>query len=85
MTEKTTPPAELGAASCSAVRRHRKALRELYRSKGVGRTVKQRLAYWESTVPDGYSISHNPTDAQRVAVFETSWLCDQFPQDFHFC
>lgn len=65
--------------------KHRKALTELYANHGVGRTVKQRLAYWESTCPSGYSISHNPTDKMKVAYFEQSWLSDQFPKDFKFC
>jgi hypothetical protein len=64
--------------------KHSKALRTLYVTNGVGRKVKQRLAYWEAQNPDGYSISHNPTDQQKVWVFESCWLFDKFPQDFHF-
>lgn len=60
---------------------HREALEELYSSKGVGDTVQHRLAFWESTT-DGYSISHNPTDEQKVAVFEATWLVENFPKDF---
>ena len=65
--------------------KHRRALKELYAKYGVGKTIKQRLAYWESTFPKGYSISHNPTNAQKVSVFEVCWLTDQFPKDSHFC
>lgn len=66
------------------VKKHDQAIAKHYTEHGVGRTIKQRLAYWESTV-DGYSISHNPTDKQKVGVFETIWLMDKYPKDFVFC
>jgi hypothetical protein len=65
--------------------KHAKAIRELYKKNGVGRTVEQRFAYWEAQNPDGYSISHSPTTQQKVWVFEMCWLTDHFPQDFIFC
>jgi hypothetical protein len=69
--------------------KHAKALRELYKKNGVGRTVAQRFAYWEAQNPDGYSISsfpyHKLTTQLKVWVFEAGWLTDQFPQDFVFC
>ena len=49
-------------------RTHHTALSELYKSKGVGRTVAQRLKFWESQEP-GCNFSHNPTDAQKVGCF----------------
>lgn len=65
-------------------RTHHTALSELYKSKGVGRTVAQRLKFWESQEP-GCNFSHNPTDAQKVGCFELSWLVQQFPKDFPSC
>lgn len=64
---------------------HTKEINNLYKSNGVGRTIKQRLSHWESQNPDGYSFSHNPTDKQKVAVFEQCWLSEHFPQDYIFC
>ena len=65
--------------------KHKKALKELYTKNGVGKLVEQRLAYWESTVPGGYSISHSPPDWVKVAIFEQCWLVDHYPKDFKFC
>jgi ornithine cyclodeaminase/alanine dehydrogenase-like protein (mu-crystallin family) len=65
--------------------RHCSALNELYRSHGVGETTEHKLAFWKSQHPGGCSISHNPTPEAKVAVMETSWLCDQFPNDFEMC
>ena len=67
--------------------KHRKALTDLYKSHGVGRLINQRFKFWESQHPDGYSISHNPTEKMSVAVFEMSWLVDQarFNKDFVVC
>jgi hypothetical protein len=64
---------------------HKKAPNNLYTTHGVGKSIKQRLAYWESTCPDGYHITHDPTDKQKVVVFEICWLVDHFPKDFTFC
>jgi hypothetical protein len=64
---------------------HIPALQKHYESHGVGDTTKHKLAFWESTCPDGYSISHNPSDEQRVAVFESCWIDDNYPQDAIFC
>lgn len=68
-------------------RRYQVALAALYREHGVGRTVDQRLAYWESTCPDGYFMSHDPEDALKVRLFEVSWLSDQprFMAEFPAC
>lgn len=65
--------------------KHANALRELYRSHGVGETVEHKFAFWESQHSGGYNISHNPTHEQAVAVFETSWLAEQFYGDFEHC
>ena len=50
----------------------------------VGDTTAHKLKFWEAKVGE-YYISHNPTDEQKVAVMELSWLADQFPQDMLFC
>ena len=61
-------------------RKFSSALSKYYVSQGVGRTVKQRLAHWESQGQFGYS--HNPTDKQKLGMHELSWLSDNFPMDF---
>lgn len=64
---------------------HQKAIDDLYEEHGVGKTIKNRLAFWNKQYPDGYSISHNPTDRQTVIILELCFLTDTFPQDFPSC
>lgn len=64
---------------------HQTALANHYTTHGVSDTVKHKLAYWESTCPNEYSISHNPSDEQSVAVFEACWINDNYPQDAILC
>ena len=66
-------------------KKHHAAIVELYRKHGVGKTTKQKLAFWESRHPHGYSISHNPTDKGKVVVFEACWCVEEFPADFIMC
>jgi hypothetical protein len=64
---------------------HKIALNLLYGKFGVGSTTKHKLAFWESRHPDGYSISHNPTDKVKVEIFQMVYLVDEFPKDFISC
>lgn len=66
-------------------KKHNAAIKELYTKHGVGRTVKQKLAFWDSQHPDGYSISHDPNDEQKVAILELCWLTEKFVADFPHC
>ena len=65
---------------------HQKALDELYEKAGVGKTYKQRHAYWNSVEPNT-SISHFDLNdhIHRTRAFEMCWLTMHFPQDFNFC
>ena len=64
---------------------HLPALKTFYDTHGVGDSIQHKLAFWESTCPDGYSMSHNPTDQMKVTVFEESWIVDNYPQDAILC
>ena len=68
-------------------RKYQHALAVLYREAGVGRTVRQRLAYWNKECPNTniYCGVGAVPDALQVAVHESSWLSDRFPMDFRFC
>lgn len=61
------------------------ALEVLYMERGVGDSIAQKLKFWESTCPDGYSMSHNPSDKMKVTVFEESWIVNNYPQDAILC
>lgn len=76
-----------GCPTCAILAKHTKALQELYDKHGVGDTARRRYHFWDSQHPNGWNISHiNRNDHARVvAVFEASWLADQFPEDFEFC
>lgn len=62
---------------------HADALEDLYSTHGVGDSELHRHAFWVSRNPDT-NISHVADDdyETRIAVFETSWLTEQFPNDF---
>lgn len=66
-------------------KKHTAAIKELYASHGVGRTIKHKLAFWNSQYPGGYTISHDPNDKQKVAILELCWLTDKFVADFPHC
>lgn len=66
-------------------KKHDKAIKELYSKHGVGSTIKHKLAFWDSQYPEGYVITHNPSNKQKVAVLELCWLTDKFPADFPHC
>lgn len=85
-TETSWGPRENQQTEAQIRRKHLKAIKANYVKHGVGRTIKHKLAYWEATdkYKDGYTITHNPSDKQKVAVFEMCWLVDTFPQDMHF-
>lgn len=80
-TEHTHKP---GCPRCAVLQKHDAALREHYASAGVGGTTTHKLAFWNRENPNT-QISRDPPDNARVAIFETSWLCDKYPEDFHFC
>lgn len=84
--EETESPSDSGAAECRPPA-HCSALAELYSKHGTGETPAQRWHFWDSQNPGGWSISHIERDDHKavVAVFETSWLADQFPGDFEMC
>ena len=69
----------------NTLNKHRLAISDVYLNHGVGETTEHKLAFWRSQHPDGYSISHGPSPETEVAVMETSWLCDKFPEDFQLC
>lgn len=66
--------------------KYRKPLDELYKENGVGRSAKQRHAFWNKKQPFTNMTHIDPDDdAMRVKVFEYSWIVDLFPKDFVFC
>lgn len=65
-------------------KKHYKTIRDLYKENGVGRSIKQRLAFWRKREGDFY-IPHNPTEAQIVAICEEVYLFQLFPSDFAAC
>lgn len=82
---KKEPSIKLTAEELEIFNKHQAALEAYYDAHGVGETTKHRLKFWESQHPGGYYMSHDPNDEQRVAVFEMTWLADNFPQDMKFC
>ena len=62
-------------------KKHVKAIKDFYTKHGVGSTLKQKYAFWESHFgPCGFS--HNPTLKTMVSIQEQVWLHDEYPQDF---
>ena len=63
---------------------HREALETFYKSRGVGDTVEQRQACWD-TFNGVSSVSKEVSAETKLALCEQSWLIEQFPADFDFC
>lgn len=60
----------------------RSVLKKLYEKHGVGRTTHQRLNFWESRHPYGYTMTEvkNPDEKEKVSIFESSWIDDNHPE-----
>lgn len=57
------------------------ALDTFYQDHGVGETIEHKFKFWKSRHPNGYLITHNPTPEQSVAIFELTWLIDNFVEE----
>ena len=73
-------------------KKHDAAMKEYYAKKGIGRSLKQKYAFWHNGAMEkgGYSISHMPDDPKEamkytVAVFELLWITNTFCEDFPHC
>lgn len=74
MRKQKKPHGEPFPAKC------RKLLVEMYTENGVGKSAKQRHAFWNKQNPNTY-ISHvDPSDdVMRVKSFEFLWLTLEHP------
>lgn len=75
-------------ATVAVMEKHRKAVDAYYFKHGVGKTFAHKFRFWASQHDEGgFTISHSEwmDDRQKVLVFETSWLAEQFPGDFKHC
>lgn len=64
--------------------KHKNALNDIYERHGVGDLPKQRHNFWKMFIP-GCQIYHLTTDAQLVKAYESLFLIEKYPADFHFC
>lgn len=62
-------------------KKFKKALKAYYASRGIGRTLKQKLAHWKSIGPNMHIHVENPSDELYLAVYEAEWIATEFPQD----
>ena len=67
-------------------KKHNLAIKDYYTKNGVGRTYKQKHAFWNNLHPNTH-ISHFDLtdDKMRTKAFELMWLCESFPEDFPSC
>lgn len=65
-------------------KKYKTVLNELYESHGVGKTVKQKRAFWDKEYPNCY-ITHARNNREWVKAMELFYVVEIFPEEFKFC